>query len=189
MRSVHHAAWMADNQARFLLHLLQAKLYQMSSNLLSMLRPCFQRKRRASSLCFNSSWLAFFKKLLSDWSPFETHRKIPPAEYCVKEYRVSPSWSAVFECRTRAEGISMVEPGGNRMTRPNSHRTRCPPRSGLNLPRAVIAHQPHARFPESMWGSVTVHGPKLNVHAAKTPRAKLRWSVLSDLHRMDSVSS
>lgn len=75
------------------------------------------------------------------------------------------------------------------MTRPKSQRTRWPPRSGLNLPRAVIAHQPQARFPLSMCGKVAVRGPKLNEAAANTPFTKLRGMLGSDMQIAASVSA
>lgn len=61
----------------------------------------------------------------------------------------------------RAEGIRIVEPGGNLMIRPNSQSTRWPPLSGSKFPSAVMAHHPNARLKVSLWGHEIVEGPML----------------------------
>lgn len=96
----------------------------------------------------------------SVWQPLSTQRKRPPAEYCVNERRDSSSPTVVLEWASVAEGMSMVEPGGNSMARLRSQRTRWPPLVGSKSPRAVTAHQPKRRFWESRcmkdctWGKV-----------------------------------
>jgi hypothetical protein len=94
--------------------------------------------------------------------------------YCVNEYRDSSGPIATLEWQMAPEGIRIVEPGGNSITSLRSHRTRCPPRVGSNLPRAVIAHQPNGRLAKSTWSKQHVFGPKLNVAQANTLLRKLR---------------
>jgi len=80
----------------------------------------------------------------------------------------------VLECWTSAEGIRIVEPGGKSITSPRSHRMRWPPRHGSNWPSAVMEHHPKERLPWSVWGKVTVDGPRLKVVAGQGPLGKLR---------------
>src|ERR1700761_1365007 len=72
--------------------------------------------------------------------------------------------------------MRIVKPGGNRMISPRSHRMRCPPRSGLKLPKAVMAHHAQARLLKSRWGKLMATGPKFTVAPVNTevPREKLR---------------
>ena len=140
-------------------------------------RPFAQR----SSPLFPSALLSSLLRPLyhSDvfWNPCSTHLNSPPAVYCVNEYRVSPVCMEVLPWRRLAEGMRIVEPGGNSMTRWRSHNTRCPPRLKSKLPRAVIAHQPKGRFPESVWSKHTVKGPRLKVQHANTLLKKFRLMV------------
>jgi hypothetical protein len=45
----------------------------------------------------------------------------------------------------------------------------------LEVPRAVMAHQPNGRLPESTWSKQHVAGPKLKVAQANMLLRKLRW--------------
>lgn len=137
-------------------------------------KPSLHRCLRSRSLCLSCSFVALAVKVLSVQKPFFTQRNRPPAAYWVKEYRDSPGWIQVLECRITAEGIRMVEPGGKSMTRPRSHKMRCPPRRGSKGPRDVMEHHPKARLPGSVWEKVTVNGPKLMVAAGQGPLEKLR---------------
>ena len=80
----------------------------------------------------------------------------------------------MFECRTTAEGIRIVAPGGKSITSPRSHKMRWPPRHGSNGPSAVMEHHPNERLPGSVWEKVMVNGPKLKVVAGQGPLGKLR---------------
>ena len=73
--------------------------------------------RAASSLSSLYSLLSFLK-------PYRTHRKRPPAAYCVMDIRVSPSWRGVFPCGTVAEGIRAVAPPGNSIINRRCSSTR-----------------------------------------------------------------
>lgn len=67
-----------------------------------------------------------------------------------------------------AEGMRMVDPGGNSIAYFKSQRTRWPPEVGSKDPKAVMAHHPQVKFAWSLWGNETVCGPKLMVAEAKT---------------------
>ena len=60
--------------------------------------------------------------------PHATHRMMPPEVYCVKEYLRSVSATSTFEWDTQADGMKIVDPGGNSMTSFKSHNTKWPPR-------------------------------------------------------------
>jgi hypothetical protein len=78
-------------------------------------------------------------------------------------------------CRSDADGMSIVEPGGNSMTNFRSQRMRWPLRVGLKLPSAIMAHQPKGRFPGSVCGYVQVQGSKLKVKQANMLQQKFRF--------------
>jgi hypothetical protein len=81
-----------------------------------------------------------------------------------------------FECEIVADGMRIVEPGGNSMTRPHSQRIRWPPFLGSKSPNAVTAHMPKGRLEKSVCLKQTVRGPKLYVVAANTLVGKIRLS-------------
>jgi hypothetical protein len=89
-----------------------------------------------------------------------------------------------LEWQIMAEGMRIVDPGRNRMMSLRSQRTRCPPRSGLKRPRAVMAHQPQERLLKSRWGTAIACGPKLKVQAAKTDPTKFQTKDCWDSMRM-----
>lgn len=82
-----------------------------------------------------------------------------------------------------------VEPGGNSMTRWQSHRTKCPPRVGSKLPSDVMEHQPKGRLALSLCLKQEVLGPRLKVAAAQTLLSKLTWLLGSWLTRAEIWSA
>ena len=129
-------------------------------------KPNFQR------VAFNSSISAYFAgsdfmSWPSVWPPLSTHLNIPPAEYCVNDKRHSSWLMEVLEWVMVAEGKRMVEPGGNSTASLRSQSMRWPPFMGSKSPRAVMAHQPNARFEESRCMKERTWGPKFMVEQAK----------------------
>lgn len=160
-QSIHRLYWIT------VIKLITRALSSINQSILSLGIKESPQDQRPASL---SSWLADSsgdKELLA-LNPFSTHRKMAPAVYCVKEYRRSSFPTIAFECDIVADGIRMVDPGGNSMARPHSQRMRWPPFLGSKFPSAVTAHMPKARFSESLCLKHTVRGPRLYVVAAKT---------------------
>ena len=93
-----------------------------SSRRLNRSIPSFHRSQPSSFSDSPASLRDF-----NDWKPHSTHRNKPPAVYCVKEQRCSPSCTGTLECRRMAEGMNINEPGENSITSPRSQTTRCPP--------------------------------------------------------------
>ena len=138
--------------------------------------PQAQRWASFSSCFADSSGDREARNSVDFWNPFSTHRKSPPAVYCVNEYRRSSRPTMTLECEIVANGMRTVEPGGNSMTRPHSQRIRWPPFLGSKSPNAVTAHMPKGRLEKSVCLKQTVRGPKLYVVAANTLVGKIRLS-------------
>lgn len=68
--------------------------------------------------------------------------------------------------------MRMVEPAGNSITSLASHRMRCPPLVGSNIPNAVTPHHPKGQFRMSRCLKVQTFGPKLKVAAGKIDLGK-----------------
>ena len=144
-----------------------------SSSVENRLSPIVQRHCIALSSSIASSFDRLEWYLSSFWNPWSTHRNKPPAVYCMKEYCSSPFWMGILEWWRTADGIRIVDPGGNSITSWRSQSTRWPPRLGSKEPREVMEHQPLGRLPGSVCLNETVEGPKLKVEHVNTV-AKLR---------------
>ncbi len=115
---------------------------------------------------------------MSEWKLLYTHRKSPPAVYCVIEKRTSSGVTEMLECVINAEGMKMLDPAGNSMMSHKSHRIRCLPIFWSKFPIVVMTHRLSALFPLSVCSSMQVL-PKLTVVASKTLLLKFfckRWS-------------
>lgn len=84
------------------------------------------RYSRSALVARHSSGLSFFKTSAVR-KPYLTHLTNPPAKYWVKERRFSLDDILTLPCRRIADGMSIVDPGGNSMTSPRSKSTKCPP--------------------------------------------------------------
>lgn len=105
-------------------------------------RPSLHLFLWISFLCNFSSLVATALTSVLFLNPFCTHLNRSPELHWVIEYLLSFCEIGQLECVMMAEGMKTVEPGGNLITSLRFQRTSCPPLSGLNLPRAVIEHQP-----------------------------------------------
>ena len=112
------------------------------------------------------------------------------------ELWVLPGWIEVLEWIKCTEGIRILELGRNLMASPKSQRTRCPPRSRLNLPNAVIEHQPCARVFSFQCGKVMTCSPRLNKRQGNVPTLPLYYlhsctfgsvALLCFLHKSSTV--